>query len=435
MSAEICEALLHLIRTPAARTETLTGYIPGPDFPTGGVLVEGRDAILEAYRTGRGSFRLRARWSAEDQGRGQYLIVVTEIPYGVQKGRLVERIADLLNAKRLPMLADVRDESAEDIRLVLEPRSRTVDPALLMEALFRHSDLEIRVPLNMNVLIDGRTPKVCGLAEGAARLSRPPPRRAAAPHRAPAGEDRPPAGGAGGVSHRLSQPRPRHRDHQGRGRAQARPDGRGTGLITGPKTGAGAAGARLTEVQAEAILNMRLRSLRRLEEMELRAERDRLTAEQAALGALLGDEDRQVGRASPTRCAISATGFGAPRALRGLCLAEAVDDAKARHSPYPAGARRTGLADPPQVAEMPAEATVEREPVTVVCSAAGLDQGAARPPAARRRAEIQGRRCAALCLSRRDHRPAARLCHQRTGLHAGAGPAAGAGAARASRCA
>src|SRR5690606_25309262 len=162
---EVCEALLHLIRTPNARTETLVGHIPGPDFPTGGVLVESRESIVESYTTGRGSFRLRARWGVEDQGRGTYVIIVTEIPYGVQKSKLVERIADLLNARKVPMLADVRDESAEDIRLVLEPRARTVDPAVLMETLFRHSDLEVRIPLNMNVLIDGRTPKVCGLAE------------------------------------------------------------------------------------------------------------------------------------------------------------------------------------------------------------------------------------------------------------------------------
>ncbi|HLS18402.1 MAG TPA: DNA gyrase subunit A, partial [Paracoccaceae bacterium] len=162
---EICEALLHLIKSPNARIETLVDMIPGPDFPTGGVLVEERASIIEAYATGRGGFRLRARWQVEDQGRGQYVIVVTEIPYGVQKSKLVERIADLVVARKLPMLADIRDESAEDIRLLIEPRARTVDPEVLMETLFRQSDLEVRVPLNMNVLIDGRTPRVCSLAE------------------------------------------------------------------------------------------------------------------------------------------------------------------------------------------------------------------------------------------------------------------------------
>ncbi|MEM1300174.1 MAG: DNA topoisomerase (ATP-hydrolyzing), partial [Pseudomonadota bacterium] len=162
---ELCEALQHLIRHPNARTETLVEMIPGPDFPTGGVLVEPRENILDAYETGKGGFRLRANWHEEDLGRGQYQIIVTEIPYQVQKSKLVERIADLINQKKIPILGDVRDESAEDVRLVLEPKSRTVQPALLMETLFKHSDLEVRIPLNMNVLIDGRTPKVCGLRE------------------------------------------------------------------------------------------------------------------------------------------------------------------------------------------------------------------------------------------------------------------------------
>ncbi|HSF96427.1 MAG TPA: DNA topoisomerase (ATP-hydrolyzing), partial [Thermohalobaculum sp.] len=164
-AGELAEALLHLIRHPNARTETLAEMIPGPDFPTGGVLVEGRESILESYRTGRGSFRLRAAWQVEDLGRGTWQIVVTEIPYQVQKGKLVERIAELINSRKIPILADVRDESAEDIRLVLEPKSRAIAPDVLMETLFRQSDLEVRIPLNMNVLIDGRTPRVCSLAE------------------------------------------------------------------------------------------------------------------------------------------------------------------------------------------------------------------------------------------------------------------------------
>src|SRR6202011_1537468 len=157
-AAELCDAALHLVATPNARSRTLLKYVPGPDLPTGGV-------IAEAYTTGRGSFRVRARWHTEDAGRGTYLIVVTEIPWLVQKGRLVERLAELINEKKLPLVADARDESAEDIRLVIEPRSRTVDAELLMESLFKLTELESRISLNMNVLVKGRVPKVVGLAE------------------------------------------------------------------------------------------------------------------------------------------------------------------------------------------------------------------------------------------------------------------------------
>lgn len=163
--AELCDAALHLIKTPNARTETLVNYVQGPDFPTGGILVDGREAIIQAYETGRGGFRCRARWETEDQGRGGYQIVVTQIPYQVQKSRLVEKIADLLLAKRLPLLRDVRDESDEHVRLVLEPKSRTVDPVLLMESLFKLTDLESRISLNMNVLAHGTVPKLWDLAK------------------------------------------------------------------------------------------------------------------------------------------------------------------------------------------------------------------------------------------------------------------------------
>src|SRR6266849_1433698 len=163
--AELCDAALHLIETPNARSRTLLKYVPGPDFPTGGVIVDPPAAIAEAYTTGRGSFRVRARWHKEDTGRGTYLIVITEIPWQVQKGRLVEKIAELLNEKKLPLVADVRDESAEDIRLVIEPRARTVDAELLMESLFKLTELESRIPLNMNVLLRGRIPRVVGLAD------------------------------------------------------------------------------------------------------------------------------------------------------------------------------------------------------------------------------------------------------------------------------
>ncbi len=163
--AELCDAALYLIAHPDAETEALTEFVQGPDFPTGGVVIDDRAAIAETYRTGRGAFRLRARWRKEDVGRGGWVAVVTEIPYGVQKSRLIEQIADLLNEKKLPLLADVRDESTEDVRIVLEPRSRTVEPATLMESLFRLSELETRVPVNMNVLVDGVTPRVVSLGE------------------------------------------------------------------------------------------------------------------------------------------------------------------------------------------------------------------------------------------------------------------------------
>src|SRR2546429_5459261 len=159
-AAELCDAALHLIETPNARSRTLLKYIPGPDLPTGGIIVDPPAVIVEAYTTGRGSFRVRARWHKEDTGRGTYLIVVTEIPWQVQKGRLVEKLAELVNEKKLPLVADVRDESADDIRLVIEPRTRTVDAELLMESLFKLSELESRIPLNMNVLVRGRIPKV-----------------------------------------------------------------------------------------------------------------------------------------------------------------------------------------------------------------------------------------------------------------------------------
>src|SRR6516162_3390974 len=164
-AAELCDAALHLIDHPNAKSRNLVKFVPGPDFPTGGVIVDPPAEIAEAYVTGRGSFRVRARWSKEDGGRGTWQVVVTEIPWLVQKSRLVEKIAELLNDKKLPLVADVRDESAEDLRLIIEPRARTVDAELMMESLFKLTELESRIPLNMNVLVKGRVPKVVGLAE------------------------------------------------------------------------------------------------------------------------------------------------------------------------------------------------------------------------------------------------------------------------------
>src|SRR5256886_7317836 len=164
-AAELCDAALHLIEKPAAKSRALLKWVKGPDFPTGGIVVDSKESIAEAYATGRGSFRTRAKWHQEEGARGTWIVVITEIPWLVQKSRLVEKIAELLNEKKLPLGADVRDESAEGIRLVIEPKSRTVDPELMMESLFRLTELESRIPLNLNVLVKGRIPKVLGLAE------------------------------------------------------------------------------------------------------------------------------------------------------------------------------------------------------------------------------------------------------------------------------
>ncbi len=330
---ELCNACLHLIKAPNARDETLLDFVQGPDFPTGGIIIEPRAAIKEAYRTGRGSFRLRARWAVEDLGRGTWQIVVTEIPYQVQKGRLIERIAELVNLKKVPILADVRDESAEDVRVVLEPRARTVDPNLLMEMLFRASDLETRFAMNMNVLIDGRTPQVSTLKEVL---------RAFLDHRRD-------------VLLRRSRFR--------LGRIEARLEVLGGLLVAYLNLDRVIAIIRtedepkpvlmaefsLSDVQAEAILNMRLRNLRKLEEMELRQERDALTDERAGLIALLDSEAAQWARiGDEIRAARKAFGKDAP-----------------------GGARRTSFGDAPEVEEVAYEAMIEREPVTVVCSEMG----------------------------------------------------------------
>ena len=164
-AAGLCDAAMHLIKFRNAGIEKLVEYVEGPDFPTGGIIVDDRESIVEAYKTGRGGFRVRARWEKEETGRGMYQIVVTEIPYQVQKSRLIEKIAELLLNRRLPLLGDVRDESAEDIRIVFEPKSRIVDPQILMESLFKLTELESRISLNMNVLSKGKVPKVLSLKE------------------------------------------------------------------------------------------------------------------------------------------------------------------------------------------------------------------------------------------------------------------------------
>ncbi|HVL20939.1 MAG TPA: DNA topoisomerase IV subunit A [Amaricoccus sp.] len=330
---ELCAACLHLVQHPNASDEKLLDFVQGPDFPTGGVVVEPRAAIREAYRTGRGGFRLRARWQVEDLGRGSWQIVVTEIPYQVPKGRLIERLAALINEKKIPILADVRDESTEDIRLILEPRARTVEPAVLMEMLFRASDLETRFAMNMNVLIDGRTPQVSTLR---AVL------RAFLDHRRDVLLRR--------SRHRLAKFDARLEILEGFLVAYLNLD-RVIEIIRQedePKAVLMAEFA-LSDVQAEAILNLRLRNLRKLEEMEIRGERDSLTVERAGLTELLGSEDAQWRRIADE---IRATRKAFGKSAKG-------------------GARRTTFDDVPDVEEVSLDSMIEKEPITVVCSEMG----------------------------------------------------------------
>jgi topoisomerase-4 subunit A len=331
---ELCEAALHLVEQPSARTRTLMKLVPGPDFPTGGVIVDSPEAIAEAYATGRGSFRLRARWTTEDTGRGTYQVVVTEIPWQVQKMRLVERIAELINDKKLPLLADMRDESAEDVRLVLEPRSRSVDPALMMESLFKLTELESRVPLNMNVLLRGRIPKVVGLTEALGEW----------------------------LAHRrdVLLRRSRHR----LGEIEHRLEVLGGYLVAylnidkvikiirkedEPKPVLMRT-FKLSDVQADAILNMRLRNLRRLEEIEIRTEDKELRVEKRGIEDLLRSENAQW-----------------------KTIAGQIREVRDKFGPKtPLGKRRTSFAEAPAHDEAAIEeALVEREPVTVVVSEKG----------------------------------------------------------------
>ena len=333
-AAELCDAALHLIDTPNARSRTLLKYVPGPDFPTGGVIVDPPAVIAEAYTTGRGSFRVRARWHKEETGRGTYLIVVTEIPWLVQKGRLVEKLAELVNAKKLPLVADVRDESARDIRLVIEPRSRAVDPGLLMESLFKLSEFETRIPLNMNVLVRGRIPKVIGLAEVLTEWLA---------HRRE-------------VLLRRSQFR--------LGQIEHRLEVLGGYLVAyfnldrvikiirkedEPKPVLMRT-FRLSDVQADAILNMRLRNLRRLEEIEIKQEDKELRVERKSLKALIGSEKEQWNR-----------------------VADEIREVRAKFSTKtPLGKRRTIFAEAPEHDLAAIEqALVEREPITVIVSEKG----------------------------------------------------------------
>jgi len=355
---ELCDACIHLAKkqnSELVRDETLIEMVKGPDFPTGGIVVEPPEAIAAAYRTGRGGFRVRAKWDVEDLGRGQWQINVTEIPYQVPKSRLIEKIAEVIQSKKVPVLADVRDESAEDIRIVLEPRSRNVAPEVLMNMLFRHTDLESRFSLNMNVLIDGVTPKVCSLKEVLrAFLDH---RRAVLQRRSKHRLDK--------IDHRLEvlegfitaflnldrvidviryddDPKAAlMREDWSRDfvRATSEAD------YVSPPEGEG----ELSDVQVEAILNMRLRALRRLEEIELRREYDDLLIERADLEDLIENEGRQWDR-----------------------IVEQLREVKKNFGKNAVGgARRTIFAEAGEVEDVPLEAMIDKEPITVVCSQMG----------------------------------------------------------------
>ncbi|MEX0347082.1 MAG: DNA topoisomerase IV subunit A [Rhizobiaceae bacterium] len=333
-AAELCDAALHLIKHPNAGFDKLVELVPGPDFPTGGTIVDDRDTILEAYKTGRGGFRVRARWEKEEQGRGTWVIAVTEIPYQVQKSRLIEKIAELLIAKKLPLLEDIRDESAEDIRIVLVPKSRSVDPGVLMESLFKLTDLENRIPLNMNVLSRGKVPNVLSLRDVLREW----------------------------LDHRkdVLLRRSRHR----LGQIEHRLEVLGGYLIAylnideviriirqedEPKK-VMMARFELTDVQAEAILNMRLRALRKLEEIEIKKEFDGLTVEKGEIEALLASEDKQW-----------------------QAIAWQIGEVKKKFGKdTEIGARRTDFGEAPEHdIEAIQQAMIEKEPITVVVSEKG----------------------------------------------------------------
>jgi topoisomerase IV subunit A len=330
---ELCNAALHLIKHPNATIEKLVEFVPGPDFPTGGVIVESREAIIEAYRTGRGGFRQRARWVKEDTGRGTYQIVITEIPYSVQKSKLVEKLAELLTDKKLPLLGDVRDESAEEIRLILEPKARTVDPLVLMESVFKLTELEVRFGLNMNVLSGGQIPNVLSLKEVLQQWLE---------HRVEVLVRR--------TSFRLKKIEHRLEVLDGYLIAFLNIDEviRIVRYEDEPKAKLMSA-FKLSDVQAEAILNLRLRSLSRLEEVELRAEHDKLSAERKGILALLASDE-----------------------LQWEAITAEIKTTRERYSKKTKlGARRSTFESLPTVDFDMAEAMIEKEPVTIILSDKG----------------------------------------------------------------
>ncbi len=332
--AELCDAALYLISHRKATSDQLLTFVQGPDFPTGGIIVDRREDIAEAYRTGRGSFRVRSRWVKEEQARGGWVAVVTEIPYGVQKSRLIEKLAELISERKLPLVADVRDESAEDVRIVLEPRARTIDPELMMETLFKFSELETRFAMNMNVLVDGVTPRVVSLDEALRQW----------------------------LDHRrvVLQRRARHR-HAAIVRRIEQLEGMVIVFLNLDEViriireeddakGELKKVFKLSDMQVDYILDTRLRALRKLEEMELRRELQELSEERKDIDNLLADEDRQW-----------------------KVIAAQVRDLKKTYGPQTAaGKRRTTFEDAPESVNLDlAEALIEREPITVILSKMG----------------------------------------------------------------
>ena len=331
--AEILDAAIHLIDNPQAEPSALMDFVSGPDFPTGGVIIDSAAAIATAYETGRGAFRVRARWAVEDQGRGTWTAVISEIPYQVPKSKLIEQIAQLIADRKLPILADVRDESDAEIRIVLEPRSRTVDPQMLIESLFRLTDLEVRVSLNMNVLDARHTPKVMGLKEvlssWLAHQFEVLVRRA---------------------THRIGKIDDRVELLEGYLIAYLSLD-RVIEIIRTedePKA-VMMAEFRLTDRQAEAILNMRLRSLRKLEEMQIKGERDALVKEREELAKLIDSNQRQRTRLKKDLAAMRDR-YGEATEL---------------------GRRRTLIEEAAPAREIPLHAMIEKEPITIIMSERG----------------------------------------------------------------
>lgn len=330
---ELCDALLYLLKHPNASIEKLMEFVQGPDFPTGGILVESQENMLRAYETGRGSFRLRAKWEKEELSHGMYQIVITEIPYQVQKSKLIEKIAELFKAKKLSLLANIQDESAEDIRIVLDPKNRSTDPEMLMESLFKTTDLEVRASLNMNVLTSQGTPKVMTLREVLLAF----------------------------LEHRMDVLIRRSKNRLGK--IDHRLEVLDGFLIAylnldeviriireeeDPKA-IMMKKWKLSEVQVEAILNMRLRSLRKLEEIEIKTEHNNLSKEKKELQLLLKSED-----------------------IRKKYLGDQIKETKKNFGQTTKlGKRRTLLSDAPEPVAVSIEAFIEKEPITILCSEKG----------------------------------------------------------------
>ena len=330
---EVCDALLYLIDNPDCGEEPLVRKIKGPDFPTGGIIVDSFESILNTYKQGRGGFRIRARWESEDLTHGQYQIVIKEIPYQVQKSKLIEKIAAFLLEKKLPLLSDIRDESTHDVRIVLEPKNRSVDAKMLMEHLFKQTELEVRFAMNMNVLDSDGVPRVMSLKEVLAEFLK---------HRHNVLVRR--------VNYRLDKINSRLEILSGYLIAYLNLDEiiRIIREEEDPKA-VMIANFSLTDNQAEAILNMKLRNLRKLEESEIRKEFDDLTAEKGELEALLADEKLRW-QAIAGEIKLIREKFGKKTAL---------------------GRRRTEFAEVPDDIEVPIEALVEKEPITVILSQKG----------------------------------------------------------------